>query len=323
MSWATYQSDHNAIKLHLFFELNRMIPVHFACTNANASEKKSLSNHIECATTYICDRGYFAFWLLAEISTKKAFFIIRGKSNMVLTVVEDYETKIPAQFLDFLSNVLDRKVLFTNDKSGNEYRVISFTVGPEYYALVTNRFDLTTYQVIMLYAYRWQVELMFRTLKRTMNGLHLMAHHPNGIAIQFYVSMIAYLLQIHLKQKAHDLSSDTTHTTEDTVCSPAEIAGDIEVREMHCVPDLNPNTLTPVENRKVQTSSSDEFDPEGTTQQDSSRNGGKSRQYVCGLVTYLGKRLPKYFRISIHWLIALREALYHPLTPATARLLAS
>lgn len=34
------------------------------------------------------------------------------------------------------------------------YRLVSFHVGQEQYLILTNRLDLTTFQVILLYAYR-------------------------------------------------------------------------------------------------------------------------------------------------------------------------
>ena len=43
MQWAHYKKTANAIKLQLAFELNRMIPVEFLCTNGNFSEKKFLT----------------------------------------------------------------------------------------------------------------------------------------------------------------------------------------------------------------------------------------------------------------------------------------
>jgi hypothetical protein len=41
MQWATYKGTANAIKMHLAFELNRMIPVQFLSAHANYSEKNS------------------------------------------------------------------------------------------------------------------------------------------------------------------------------------------------------------------------------------------------------------------------------------------
>ena len=43
--------------------------------------------------------------------------------------------------------------------------------------------DLTTFQNIMLYAYRWQIELFFRFLKCSMGGIHLIRHDKQGAAI--------------------------------------------------------------------------------------------------------------------------------------------
>ena len=52
----------------------------------------------------------------------------------------------------------------------------------------------------MLYAYRWQVELFFRCIKRTLNALHLWNHEPDGVKIQFYIYLIVYVLLISFKQ---------------------------------------------------------------------------------------------------------------------------
>ncbi len=42
MSWAAYKKTANAVKLHLAFNLNCMIPAQFICSEANASEKGKL-----------------------------------------------------------------------------------------------------------------------------------------------------------------------------------------------------------------------------------------------------------------------------------------
>ena len=59
----------------------------------------------------------------------------------------------------------------------------------------------------MLYAYRWQVELFFRCIKRTFNALHLWSHEADGIKIQFYIYLIVYVLLIHFKQTLMGVTS--------------------------------------------------------------------------------------------------------------------
>ncbi|MDR7476104.1 MAG: transposase [Armatimonadota bacterium] len=73
---------------------------------------------------------------------------------------------------------------------GIAYRLVSFFVGRERYLILTNRLDLTPFQVILLYAYRWQVELIFRFLKRSLNGLHLLSQSQEGVTIHFYLGRL-------------------------------------------------------------------------------------------------------------------------------------
>ena len=102
----------------------------------------------------------------------------------------------------------DELIRYTNDEFKHIYRLIRFSIGCETFYILTNRRDLTTYQVIMLYAYRWQIELLFRFLKRTMNGIHLTKQDQNGVTFQFYAMLIVALLQLRLKQITADLGND-------------------------------------------------------------------------------------------------------------------
>jgi len=120
-----------------------------------------------------------------------------------------------------------------------------------YVSLITDRFDLRTSEIIMLYAYRWQVELIFRFLKRTMNGLHLMCHHPLGIETQFTLYMISYLLLLHFKQK----------------CAPVEIQKRYQVEP-----------------------ESYEVRNEATASESWKKTLSPSTFHVCGLVSLLGDR---------------------------------
>jgi transposase len=104
---------------------------------------------------------------------------------------------VPAIF----KNVTDHLVICKNDPHQLTYRLITFYILDTKFLLLTNRLELTTFQVILLYAYRWQVELIFRFLKRTMNALHLFKHNQEGLQIQFYLLLITALLELKLKQK--------------------------------------------------------------------------------------------------------------------------
>jgi hypothetical protein len=75
MDWAHYRKTGNAIKIHLVLELNRMLPVQFISTDANASEKTALLTMLESGVTYIADRGYLSFFCFTKLPRKRPFFL--------------------------------------------------------------------------------------------------------------------------------------------------------------------------------------------------------------------------------------------------------
>lgn len=275
MDWASYKKTARAIKLHLSFELNRMIPASFISTEANYSEKKALVRMIEKGVTFISDRGYFSFKLFKQIVDSEAHFIIRAKTKISISVVENLPPTVPQELGSMISSITDTKVVFNNDPNKAVYRVVSFCVMGEWYNIVTDRFDLNTYEIIMLYAYRWQVELIFRFLKRTMKGLHLLNHSPNGVEIQFILYMIAYLLMLHFKQRCHMIT---------------------ETQLAHREQEIKVTTENSLKSARI---------------------------HGYDLVTMLGRRLRKYWKIGIHWLITMRNLLLEKFTPENIKFLAA
>lgn len=199
--WAEFRKKSKALKLHLHFELNQMVTTCFCVTHAKQDERTQLAKHIEKAVTYIADRGYLCFKFFHKIVEKEAFFIIRSRKNLVYQVKEQLTVQLIDSVKHIFFQITDELVQFNADEKQHIYRRISFRTHQTVFVLITNRFDLTTYQIIRLYAFRWQIELFFRFFKRTLNGIHLINHGQNGVTIQFYVILIVNLLLMRLKRQ--------------------------------------------------------------------------------------------------------------------------
>ena len=199
MYWAQYQSGSNALRLHLVFELNRMVAISILVDTGNSNERHR--EMLESGVTYLLDRGYVCFALLAEIAAAGSYFVMRMKSNLNYSVVEKLEVSLPEQLGTLYSAVCDLKVCLNGSKDTPRYRLVCFVFEGTVYRLLTNRWDLSTFEVMLLYSYRWQVELFFRYFKRTLNGLHLLSTSRSGVTIEFYALLITILLQLHLKQR--------------------------------------------------------------------------------------------------------------------------
>ena len=221
MTWAVVGNNKPTVLLHLAFGLNQMIPVSVLMTESNSSERSALRKMIQAGVTYIADRGYFASSLLHDIANAPAFFVIRARYNIKYTVVETLTVNLPAG-LTWLIGVEDLKVQCGSGEDKGTWRVVRFTIGNSVFILFTNRWELTTWQIITIYAYRWQIELFFLFAKRTLNGLHLLTLSRNGLEIQFYLLLVSALLLLNFKQR-NDSATEKNAPKGETVQVPLPI----------------------------------------------------------------------------------------------------
>jgi len=278
MLWAEYKQKCRAARLHLCFELNRMIPVNIIVGSGNPSERDALRQMLTAGVTFIADRGYQCFQLFDEILQAQANFVFRVKSNLVYSIRESLEVQLPQKVQMLFSNVTDQLILCTNDPYGHIYRLVCFQVGTEVFYLLTDRLDLTTFQIITVYAYRWRVELIFRFLKCTMGGIHLINHYEWGVTIQFYVLLIVALLELNLKQQA--------------MCQQ-EVKDQSDPNNQNAQNEIPPADSTPSNN-------------------DSGQSCDKQILHPYQFFQMIGDKLKKYWKIGIHWLSALRSILNLP-----------
>jgi hypothetical protein len=286
--WAEYKENFRAAKMHLCFELNRMIPVDIIIGTGNSNERDALRQMLVAEVTYIADRGYICFQLFHDILQAQAHFVFRVKSNLVYTVKESLTVQLPKTVQTLFQDVTDQIIQCDNDPLGNTYRLVYFRVGTEEFYLLTDRTDLPTFQVIIIYAYRWQVELAFRFLKRTMQGIHLINNSEQGVSIQFYVILIVALLQLKLKQ---------------------DIMLQYEQENQNTDADTNPKTDA-------------DADVENSTGE-ADTDPGKAISNPYQFFDMIGEKLKKYWKIGIHWLTALRKILDRPFDDAAIEILAS
>lgn len=306
IDWAEYKSEKKSIKLHLSFNLNCMIPTEFLVAKGNSSERSFFLSILQAKITYIADRGYFSFKVLYETAKAKAFFIIRFKDNVLKEIIEKLEITgtIPACF----TNVKDCKIKFTNDKNEKTddegeriYRMVQFNVNNSKFNIVTNRFDLSTLQIILLYAYRWQIELLFRYIKHSINGIHLFNNSENGVTVQFYIMLIVALLELRLKQTCK-LHVKTT----------------VESAQLVIVPENGTTTI--VEQNQVQTTNV-ALANDKTSKTMETKNLTNEYKYFGKVkitpeiwMQNINKIFKEFWKISCHWLHKLKSLIAKPFT---------
>lgn len=302
MRWAEYRSTCQAIKLHLCFELNRMIAVDFLVGSGNSSERDALRQMLAAGVTYIADRGYVCFRLFHDVLAAEAHLIFRMRANLQYQRHAVLTVQVPSAVRLVFRDISDHRIACSNDPYGHLYRLVTFRVGSIQFLLLTDRDDLTTFQVMLLYAYRWQVELIFRFLKRTMNGIHLINHSQDGVTIQFYMLLIVSLLQLRLKQQAMIRSNQQDSAQSQETDQSQEPNSSQEPEQGQDATNSSPDTATPVFHHLP---------------------SDHDLSHPYRFFDMIGEKLNTYWKLGIHWLSTLRYILHYPFNDRALELLDS
>lgn len=279
--WAQQQEGTRHVKLHLLFDINRMVAADFAITPAQSNERATFLPLVRAGVTYVLDRGYMEFQLIKDVIAAQASVVLRTYHNTVVETVEELPVRLPPHLTSVWSSVRDRLVRSAHpDMQDCVIRLVECTVGTTTYRLLTNRRDLTTFQVILLYAYRWQIELVFRTLKWTMNGVHIITEDVRGINSFFAGLLFTAVLHLHLKRDCLAQEGDIPPVENDVSDGAAKIA---------------------------------------QTSDDSSRS--TVHLAVASFMAHINGKLARFWKIPKHWLNTLAAWLHRPFTPELVSLL--
>ena len=264
------------VKLHLKFRLNQLLPIDFLLGTTEPSERNALRKLFERGATYVLDRGYFAFALLRDVIAAEASVIMRAYHSIAVETVQELAVSVPAALHQRSTGLRDRMVSSAHpDAQGLVFRLIEFTIGPTRYKLITNRTDLTTFQVMLLYAYRWQIELIFRFFKHTLNGQQVISIYPAGMENYFAGMFLTAILHLFFKHDCLTYEGYPPPTDQDLV---AEVAAN----DTPAQPDVTRPTAHPL---------------------------------IAGFMDTINQSLRLFWKLPKRWLITLAEALHRPFTP--------
>ena len=211
MTWALWKTDRQAIKAHMQFDLQKHVPVKITVTNGKGNEKQVLADNLEPGRIYVKDRGYAKLALFQKILDCQSSFVCRLHDDVVYDLLEDYELTDDARNTGI---VFDRKVrLGSNTKTKEQLsvpvRLIAVKCTPhvkraktgrggpeqgETLLIATDRFDLETDVIALIFKHRWTIEIFFRFFKHILGCRHLLSHNQNGIELQTYAAIIACML---------------------------------------------------------------------------------------------------------------------------------
>ena len=200
MEWADYTKTTNKARIHLCFDLNRGIPRKLELTDGKGAERPFVSPLLEPGQTGVMDRGYQDHTRFDTWQEEDKFFGCRIRGNTQKVIVR--ELPIPSN-----SNIIFHAQVYLGDpqhRTRYTYRLIGVRVGRKVLWIVTNRTDLTAFQIAFIYRLRWEIEKFFAWWKRHLNVYHLIARSPHGLMMQLLAGLITYLLLVIYFYRCYD-----------------------------------------------------------------------------------------------------------------------
>lgn len=200
--WARWKKDHASVKLNVLLDLREDLPVFASLHEGERHEVASLDDvPVYPWSYYVMDRGYMHFLRLYRLHRAGAFFVTRLKSGISYYVVESRPVD------ETVGLRCDQTIRLNSRQGRKDYpevlRRISYIDPESGQALVflTNQFELAALVIAQIYRRRWGIELFWRWLKQHLRLRGFFSNDPNGVRVQIWTALCAYLLVAIAKQK--------------------------------------------------------------------------------------------------------------------------
>ena len=200
--WAQFRKAKAAIKLHTLLDLRGSIPTFIHISDGKMHEVNVLDILTpEAGSFYIMDRGFTDFARWHSLHQAQAFFVIRGKSNLLFH-------RLYSRPVDKATGLrCDQTVTLVAPKAKKDYpqhlRRIKFhdTENNKDLIFVTNNFDLPALTIAQLYRCRWQVELFFKWIKQHLRIKRFYGTSENAVKTQIWIAISVYVLVAIVKKR--------------------------------------------------------------------------------------------------------------------------
>jgi hypothetical protein len=193
--WARWQGTQAAVKLNVMLAVTTELPA-FGTVVAGGCHDVNFLDDIPVApgNYYVFDRGYLDFRRLRRIAQAGAWFVIRAKCNTRFYVCA-------SRPVDKATGLrCDQTIRLNSTQARRDYpeklRRIRYYDAATDLSLVflTNNFALPALLIAAIYRRRWEIELFFRWIKQHLRLRGFFSTKPNGVAVQIWTAICAYLL---------------------------------------------------------------------------------------------------------------------------------
>jgi hypothetical protein len=196
------------LKIHAKIPMGGFVPDLVHITEAACNDKSFLGQlEVEKGGIYVFDKGYVNYQKWGWWTRKGAYYVTRLNENAGYRVLSGKPNHI-SQYGDG-GVISDQEILLDPSGSAIKARLIVWKDPESGHVLkfVSNMFDYQASSIILLYKYRWNIEVLFKRLKQNFELAYFFSDSSEGIKTQIWIALIANLLfsVIHRQCKEAEL----------------------------------------------------------------------------------------------------------------------
>lgn len=212
--WAKFRTTKSGVKMNSLLDLRGNLPVYIHLTDASVHDVKTLDSLcVEMGSVYLLDKRYVDFFrLFNHIHRNGAFFVTMTKDNMLYEVVEsggcNPETGI----------ISEEIVRLTGNMPSKHYpetlRIVTYEDfdTDKIYCFLSNHLGYEALTIAELYREHWNIELLFKLIKRHLHIKSFYGTSENAFYTQFWIAVCSFLIlaigkkKLWLKQSLYTIS---------------------------------------------------------------------------------------------------------------------
>lgn len=194
-----YGKKKGGIKAHAVTRYDEWVPCFVDYTSAATHDIKTLKVlHFPEGSFLAIDRAYIDFSELERLTLEKVCYVTKMKKNLVYETLSSTILATP----DWETEMKVSTVRFSKGNVTHTARMIEYwTADGRQATLLSNNFDMQEWDIVEVYARRWQIELLSNQLKQNFPLKYFYGESVNAIESQIWVSLIANLLLTVVRKK--------------------------------------------------------------------------------------------------------------------------
>jgi len=180
------------LKIHAKLPLTGFVPDLIHITEAACNDKYFLGQlNLASGTINVFDKGYVNYSVWEEWTKNGVFYVTRQNENASFNVVSGKVNHI-SEYAN--GGIISDQIIFL--ECGLKARLIKYLdyVSGNTLCFISNMFDYKADTIILLYKYRWNIEVLFKRLKQNFELSYFFSDSSEGIKSQIWIALIAHLL---------------------------------------------------------------------------------------------------------------------------------